>query len=279
MSGCGTTNPERSSEVFYIGGVPDQDTSVLIRRFDGLATYLSNILGINVKYRSSIDYAAVVVGFKKGHIHMGWFGGLTGVQARRAVPGAQAIAQRPKDAKFVTVFIVQKNIPAQTLSDLKGLTFTFGSESSTSGHLMPRHFLLLSNVNPDKDFNGLANFSGSHDTTWKLVESGTYQGGALSESVWSKAVRNREVDLGKVRVLAVTQPYYDYNWTLRPNLDEVFGTDFTRRVTDALIQMGNNIEHRELLATFQTDHFIETNNENYRIIEQIAQDLGMVENR
>ncbi|WP_313901737.1 hypothetical protein [Methylobacterium sp. J-088] len=31
-----------------------------------------------------------------------WFGGFTGVQARKAVPGAQAIAQGAEDAAFKT---------------------------------------------------------------------------------------------------------------------------------------------------------------------------------
>ena len=276
VAACGLDDGGRSGKTLYIGGIPDQETALLVRRFNGVADYLSSRLGVDVKYVSSIDYAAVVTGFKKGDIHMGWFGGLTGVQARLAVPGAQAIAQRPTDAQFVSVFIVQKQIPAQSLADLNGLTFTFGSESSTSGHLMPRHFLLLTGVDPDRDFKGLPNFSGSHNTTWKLVESGTYQAGALNGAVWSKAAAEGRVDPDKVRVLETTPPYYDYNWSVWPDLDESFGAGFTQRVTDALLEMGNDPEQKEIVEAFQTDSFVATNNDNYRGIEEVAEGLGIV---
>ena len=273
VAACGSDD---EGKTLYIGGIPDQDTALLVRRFNGVADYFSDRLGVDVKYVSSIDYAAVVTGFRNGDIHMAWFGGFTGVQARLAVPGARAIAQRPGDKEFVSVFIVQQDVSAQSLADLNDLTFTFGSESSTSGHLMPRHFLLLAGLDPDKDFEGLPNFSGSHNTTWKLVESGTYQAGALSGTVWSKATAEGRVDIDKVRVLKTTPPYFDYNWTVRPDLDESFGTGFTQRVRDALLDMGNDPEGKELLEAFQTDSFVATSNDNYRVIEEVAESLGMV---
>ena len=132
-------------------------------------------------------------------------------------------------------------------------------------------------VDPDADFRGLPNFSGSHDKTWKLVESGAYQAGALNEAVWSKAAESGRVDLGKVRVLWTTDPYYDYNWTVRPDLDETFGSGFTERLRDALLTMAEDADGRALLEAFQTDSFIATANENYSAIEDVARKLGMIE--
>ena len=277
LAACGSDDDGKSGRTLFIGGIPDQDTASLVRRFDSMADYLSQELGVDVEYKSSIDYAAVVTAFKNNDIHLAWFGGLTGVQARRAVSGAQAIAQRPRDAEFLSVFIVQSDLPVQSLRDLKGLTFTFGSESSTSGHLMPRHFLLQAGVDPERDFNGLPSFSGSHNRTWKLVESGAYQSGALNEAVWARALEEGKVDLSRVRVLEVTPPYYDYNWTLRPDLDETFGAGFSDEVREALLDMGQNPAQREILEAFSTDSFIETSNDNYKAIEEVARQLGMVE--
>ena len=272
---CGSDDAK--GETLYVGGIPDQDTSLLVRRFGSLAEYLGARLGVDVEYVPSVDYAAVVTGFKNGDIHLAWYGGLTGVQARNAVPGARAIAQRPRDERFLSVFIVGSGVDAESLADLDGLTFTFGSESSTSGHLMPRHFLLQAGVDVDADFRGLPNFSGSHDKTWKLVESGAYQAGALNEAVWSKAVDSGRVDLGKVRALQTTEPYYDYNWSVRPDLDDIFGSAFTQRLRDALLTMAEDADGRALLEAFQTDSFIATANENYAAIEGVARRLGMIE--
>ena len=266
-----------ASRTLRIGGIPDQDTSLLVRRFDGVAEYLGDRLGVEVEYVPSIDYSAVVTAFKNDDLQLAWFGGLTGVQARIAVPGAQAIAQRPIDAQFRSVFIVQKDLPAQDLEDLEGLSFTFGSESSTSGHLMPRHFLIQAGVDPGKDFQGLPNFSGSHHKTWKLVESGAFQAGALNEAVWARAVQEGSLDLEKVHVLQTTSPYFDYNWSARPDLDEDFGEGFTRRLQDALLAMGRDDAQSETLGLFSDEGFIATNNDNYEAIEEVARSLGYIQ--
>ena len=276
LAACGSEDPA-AKKTLVIGGIPDQDQSVLVRRFGGVADYLGRRLDVSVRYVPSIDYSAVVVGFKGGDIHLAWFGGLTGVQARGAVDGALAVAQRPRDEQFRSVFILRQGIDAQSLGDLKGLTFTFGSESSTSGHLMPRYFLTEAGIDSEEDFNGLPNFSGSHDKTWKLVEAGAFQAGALNEAVWDRAVAQGNVDLGKVRVLQVTEPYFDYNWSLRPDLDRQFGNGFTRKLSLALLEMHQDAESTEVLGLFQADRFIETNNDNYRQIESVARGLGLVE--
>ena len=258
-----------------MGGIPDQDTSLVSRRFGEVADYLSDKLGVDVRYIPSADYSAVVVAFKNGDLHLGWFGGLTGVQARQAVPGSEAIAQRARDEAFHSKFIVQAGIQAESLKDLKGLTFTFGSESSTSGHLMPRYYLRQEGVDPETDFrpNGPI-YSGSHDKTWKLVESGAAHAGALNEAVWQRAVDQGKVDLNKVRELSTTPAYNDYNWTIRRDVDEIFGDGFKDKVRQALLEMGK--EKPEIVRLFDAQAFIPTSNGRYDEILEVATELGIV---
>ena len=271
LAGCGSG---RGDQTFYIAGIPDQDATKLARRNDALTSYLTAELGVDVEYVPTVDYAATVVGFKQGGIHMAWFGGLTGVQARLAVPGSEAIAQRPQDASFHSRFIVQAGLNNTSLSDLRGLTFTFGSESSTSGHLMPRHFMMEAGLDPNTDLRGAPNFSGSHDKTWKLVESGAFQAGVLNEAVWESAVAGGRVDTTKVRELLTTPAYFDYNWTIRGDVDDTFGEGFTERVRRVLLQMDGS--HRSILDLHSTDRFVETANDNYAAIERVARSLGFV---
>lgn len=265
-----------SSEPLYIGGIPDQDVSVLEERFDGVADHLSAELGLDVRYVASTDYAALVTAFGNGDIVLGWFGGLTGVQARLAVPGAQAVAQRPVDQEFESVFIAGGDVTASRLADLAGLTFTFGSESSTSGHLMPRYFLTEAGIDPESDFSGGPGYSGSHDKTWQLVEAGSYQAGVLNATVWERAVAEGSVDTERVVVVATTPPYYDYHWVVHPTIDERYGEGTSERLVDALLAMGDDPDAAETLGLFDTDTFVATNNGNYDAIEQVARDLGLI---
>ena len=261
-----------------IGGIPDQNASQLERQFTLLADYLSGQTGLDVRYQSTVDYAAIVTAFRRGDVQLAWFGGLTGEQARAQVPDAVAIAQRPRDAAFTSVFIVRNDLPAQTLSDLKGVRFTFGSESSTSGHLMPRYFLQQAGIDPESDFQGAANFAGSHDRTYKLVEAGAFDAGALNAAVWETAVAGGAVDTRRVRVLATTAPYFDYHFTVRGDLDAVYGEGATAGIRQALLALRENGDAAitELLDLFQTDGFIPTHNENYDGIRAVAVSLGLL---
>jgi phosphonate transport system substrate-binding protein len=282
LAACGQSDEKTSEgkketttkEVFKIGAIPDQNAADLDKGMTAVAKYLSEKTGMKVEFVPSVDYAALVTGFQRGEIHMAWFGGLTSVQARNLVPDAESIVQRPRDAEFHSVFITQASENITKLEDLKGKSFTFGSESSTSGHLMPRYYLSEAGIDANSDFDGKPNFSGSHDTTYKLIESGAFKAGALNEAVWESAVKEGKVDTKKVKVFYTTPAYYDYNWTINSNVEEVFGKGSKQKVKDALLSITG--DQKEIAQLFQTDSFVETKNDNYKKIEQVAKELQII---
>ncbi len=262
-----------------VGGVPDQDMARLARRYESFSKYLSTELDVPVEFVPSVDYAAVVTAFSQDQLHLAFFGGLTGVQARLQKPGAVAIAQRENDAVFHSKFVARTDLDLESLDDLEAqagdLTITFGSPNSTSGHLMPRYFLKQAGIDAATNFRQQPNFSGSHDTTWQLVESGAFDIGALNEDVWDRAIRENKVDTGKVKELYTTPAYYDYNWTAQGNLDEFYGEGFTDKIRQALLDL-NPEEHGEILDLFSTKRFIPTSNDNYQAIEDVARELEII---
>lgn len=272
------TRDSEAAQVLRIGGIPDQDVARLERMFGLMAGHLQRSTGMPVEYVPANDYAALVGAFQRGDVQLAWFGGLTGVQALAVTPDAHAIAQRPRDAEFHSVFIVGPGVTASGLADLKGKSFTFGSESSTSGHLMPRHFLAQAGVQADADFAGAPGYSGSHDATYKLVESGAFQAGALNEAVWQSAVAEGRVDTTKVRVLLVTEPYFDYHWAVRGDVDERLGAGASERIRQALLSLAaeQGAVETELLELFATDRFVPTADSNYVAIRAVAEGLGIL---
>jgi phosphonate transport system substrate-binding protein len=273
---CGGTGAA-DLPTLVIGGIPDEDVEVLEERFGGVAAHLESVLEVPVEYRPSTDYAAVVTGFTNGDVPLAWFGGLTGVQARLAVPGAEAVAQRPIDAEFESVFVTGPGVEAESLADLAGLRFTFGSESSTSGHLMPRFFLREAGIDAAADFDGDPGFSGSHDATWKLVESGSFDAGALNAAVWDQAIADGEIDTAAVREAFRTDQYYDYHWVLRPDIDDTYGDGFGDRVVDALLTMHEDSGNDAVFELFADDRFVATENANYDALADVARSLGLIE--
>lgn len=279
---CTPSSSDQDAEPFVIGAIPDQDPEKLQRRFGLLADYLNEELNVLVEYIPVTDYAASVTAFRVGDLDMVWFGGLTGVQARLQVDDSQAIIQRDIDEQFHSIFIANVDSGITPIEDLGGLTqlaghsFTFGSESSTSGRLMPQYYMNQAGVELS-DFKGEVGFSGSHNTTLKLVEAGSYEAGVLNEQVWLSLAEAGEVDFDKVQVIWRTPAYYDYHWVIRPDVLDRYGEDFIERVTQAFTQLDiDNPEHEEILDLFSAEKFIVTENGNYLEIETIGREIGKI---
>src|SRR5215468_3697352 len=267
----GLAQPQPQS-VLRVSAIPDEAPTELQRKFAPLGKYLEKQTGMKVEFVPVTDYAAVVEALATGRLDMAWLGGFTFVQTKLKTNGtAIPIVQRQEDAAFISRFITaQPDI--KSLADLKGKTFAFGSPSSTSGHLMPRYFLLQQGIDPEKDFKRVA-FSGAHDATAAFVESGRVDAGVLNASVWDKLIEQKKIDPAKVRVFATTPPYFDYNWTVRGDLDPAL----VKKLTDAFLALdASKPEQKEILALQRATKFIPTKAENYAGIESAAREAGLL---
>jgi phosphonate transport system substrate-binding protein len=256
-----------------VSAIPDEAPTELQRKFEPLGAYLRQATGLDVKFLPVTDYAATVEGLAAGKLDLVWYGGFTFVQARRRTGNAIPLVQRVEDAQFHSKFIVGAGSKARTLADLKGASFAFGAVSSTSGHLMPRYFLLRQGIDPDRDFAKVA-YSGAHDVTARWVEAGKVDAGVLNESIWQRLVEEKKVDPAKVRVLATTPPYHDYNWTVRGDLDPKI-VDALRKAFLALDPA--NPAHKRILDLQRASRFVATSPESYAAIEQAARSAGLLE--
>ena len=283
LSSCSSSTPPSTDDVLKIGAIPDQNPEKLNRLYGSLSAELNAALEVPVKYIPVSNYAAAVSAFRTGSLDVVWFGGLTGVQARLQTPGAKVLAQRDIDAKFTSVFIANgaSGLRPITSSDqlvqLKGRRLAFGSESSTSGRLMPQYFLAENGVSITDLAGGGPGFSGSHDATIAVVQSGAYDVGALNEQVWRSNVEEGRVDPTKVTVIWRTPTYADYHWLARPDLDRRFGSGFTERVQNALLSLSAETEAgSEILELFGAERFIPASDEDYKKIESVGRDLGKI---
>ncbi len=272
-----------AQRAFVMSAIPDQNPEKLNRLYSLLANELSENLDIEVVYKPVINYQAAVTAFRTGDLDLVWFGGLTGVQARLQKPGSVVIAQRDIDAKFHSLFIANtksKIKPISKLSDLKSLKgkrFTFGSESSTSGRLMPQYFLAKAGVAISDFKGGRVGFSGSHDATIVLVQSGSYEIGAVNEEVWKENLANGKINLSKVAPVWRTPAYADYHWLAQPNLDDEFGKGFTKKLTNQFLGFDKRRpRQKKILELFRANSFIRAFDYNYNDIEEIARKLKKI---
>jgi phosphonate transport system substrate-binding protein len=262
----------QAQQLLRISAIPDESPTELQRKFEPLGNYLEQTLGIQVEFTPVTDYAAAVEGLVNKQLDLVWLGGFTFVQARvRSNGKVIPIVQRAEDENFRSVFITTSK-SVNSLHDLKGKTFAFGAESSTSGHLMPRSFMLAAGVDPDTDLKRVA-FSGAHDATAAAVAGGKVDGGALNISVWEKLVAQGKVDPQTVRVFFTTPGYYDYNWTVLADMAPAL----RKKLTDAFLALSNDDPRgREILALQRATRFIPTTAANYDAIEAAARNAGLL---
>ena len=261
-----------ADNVLRVSAIPDEAPTELQRKFAPLGKYLEAQTGMKVVFTPVTDYAAVVESLATRKLDLAWLGGFTYVQARIRTGGtAIPLVQREEDARFTSRFITA-DPTIQGLADLKGKTFAFGAPSSTSGSLMPRFFLQQDGLNPEKDFKTVA-YSGAHDATVAFVAAGKADAGVLNASVWDKLVESKKVDTSKVRVFATTPTYFDYNWTVRGDLDPAI----IKKLKDAFLALDpSKPEHKAIMDLQRASKFVATESKNYDGIEAAGKSAGLL---
>lgn len=263
----------QAQQVLRVTTIPEEAATEQMRKFGPLTKYLERTVGMKVSFVPVNDYPAAVEALVNKQVDLVWFGGFTYVQAQiRSGGKIVPIAQREEDTKFRSVFITQKNSGITKLADLKGKQVSFGSQSSTSGHLMPRSFLLDAGINPDRDFKRVA-YSGAHDATIASVVSGRVDAAALDITVWNKFVNEKKVDTNKVDVFFTTPPYFNYSWSVNADMPVAL----REKITKALLALDMNTpEGKEILTLNRASKYIPTTPDNYKGLEAAGKSAGLI---
>jgi phosphonate transport system substrate-binding protein len=272
-----TTSPlaalAQAQPVLRVTTIPEEAATEQVRKFTPLASYLEKTLGMKVEFTPVNDYPAAVEALVNKKVDLVWFGGFTHVQANiRSGGKIVPLAQREEDTKFQSVFIAKTGSGIKSLADMKGKQVSFGSQSSTSGHLMPRSFLLAAGINPEQDFRRIA-YSGAHDATIASVVSGKVDAAALDITVWRKFVTENKVDTQAVDVFYTTPGYFNYNWSVHADMPKALQD----KVKAALLGLNPaQAEHAEILRLNRASRYIETRPENYQGLERAARSAGLL---
>ncbi|MCY4485759.1 MAG: putative selenate ABC transporter substrate-binding protein [Deltaproteobacteria bacterium] len=261
-----------AADTLRLSAIPDEDPQELLRKYKPFTDYIEKEVGLEVKFVPVVDYAATVEGLAANRLDIVWYGGFTSVQAVERAQGATRLAMREEDASFKSVFVTRTDSGIKTLADLKGKTFAFGSVSSTSGHLMPRHFLKAAGVDPERDFKKFG-FSGAHDATAAWVAANRVDAGALNFLVWKKLVDNKKIDTGKVHAFWTTPPYVDYVWVARGGVSE----EVREKFKQALLKLDyTKPADKEIMDLQRTRKFIPAKDSDWDGIKKAAIAAGML---
>ncbi|MDQ3411693.1 MAG: phosphate/phosphite/phosphonate ABC transporter substrate-binding protein [Chloroflexota bacterium] len=161
-------------ETMECGLFGGDDAEAALDNAEPLAAYLEAWLGMPVNYTTGTSYNAVIESMRAGHTNCGTTGPFSYILAVQEA-GAEALAigvsTRAEPPVFdpsltpayYSVISVKKGSGINTIEDLRDRSFSFVDPASTSGHLIPKAYLLNQGVDPDTEMQTV--FSGSHPTS------------------------------------------------------------------------------------------------------------------
>ncbi len=273
LQACSVENDEIISEPTKIrfSVVPDENRDELIKQYKPLMKYLSDETGIPFELIIPATYEELLDFFHAGKIDLAVFGGFTFAKAN-IVDKAIPLVMRDIDSRFTSFFLVRTNNKATSIEDFKGASFSFGSELSTSGHLMPRYFLREKGIIPESFFGKIL-YSGKHDKTAVYVRDGIVDIGVANSGIVRKMFLNGKLDKKEVRVLWETPPYVDYVWAVQPNFD----VSIQIKIQDALLNLTRkNKEHVNILDGLNAGTFLPASINDFYRLQIIIDELNLL---
>ena len=211
-----------------------------------LEVALSKRLGeqVRIKTRISTTYQEAIDDMVTGEVDLARFGPASYITAKQANAGISLIAMEAVKGKktFNGVIAVQQESTVQSLRDLPGHSFAFGSKLSTIGRYLSQTEL----VNHGIFARDLKRFDylGRHDRVGMAVARGDFDAGALKESTYKK-LRNKDVRLRAIASFPnVTKP-----WIARAGLPP--------RILRALREAMLGLKDKTALAAIRKSGFLE----------------------
>lgn len=251
-----------------LGLLPDSSPDILNERFQPLKNYLETALSRPIELIIPNDYNELLNQFGKKQLDIAFFGGVTFALAQKLYH-AQPLVMRDIDLNFTSLFLTQSANPKRNLADFKGLNFSFGAKMSTSGHYMPRYFLLEQGIVPEKFF-GTIQYSGGHDKTAFAVRDGKVDIGVANGDVIRAMFKEGRLNRQDVRILWETPFYTDYVFAVQPDMSKSEKT----ALLDAFLALTiSNPQQRDILAALNAQSFIPASNKDFEVLENIIQNL------
>ena len=268
---CAQEDSSRTIKSLNVGVLPDQNEVMLRNRYQPLLDEISLHTGLDSKLLIPDSYGQLLEWFNDNKVDLALFGGATYVKARlknKAIP----LVMRDVDGNFRSVALVRKNYVAQSLESLKGATLAFGAELSTSGHLMPRHFLSQKNIIPEVYFSKVE-YTGAHDITAERVRDGKVDVGIVNSEVVHAMFLDGRLKKDNVRVIWESPAFHDYVWAVQADISKQQRT----LIRDVFLHLNQDGEDELLLQGLGAKYYIPAGNTDFHDLEHVMLDMGKVE--
>jgi phosphonate transport system substrate-binding protein len=268
---CSGQEQGLSNGTLRIGVLPDESKTTLVARYAPLLEFLTEKTGYIFEIVIPDSYISLLKAFGEGQIDLAYFGGVTFVKANTEY-GAVPLVMRDVDSRFTSDLVVADE-DFRSLGKLQGRRFSFGSMLSTSGHLMPRHFLQAEHgVTPEKYFHSVE-YSGKHDRTVYQVRDGEVDAGVVNSEILRRMFADGRLRPGDIWIIWTTPPFVDYVWAAHPRIPSVD----RENIRQAFLQLSvDNPQHKTILMKMGASGFYPSSINDTSILKQVMDSQGML---
>lgn len=248
--------------------LPDENAATLIQNAQPLKTYLEQRLKKDIEIVVTTDYSSMIEAMRFGRIEVAYFGPFSYVLAKSKAPGIEpfAVGVERGAPTYQSVIIANASGPVKKLEDVRGKTFAYGDQASTSSHLAPRaHLLRKAGLDGDTDYRVV--HLGAHDAVARAVQAGQAPAGALSKPIFDALVQRGTIDASKVIQLDLSAPIPNYPIVMQGNLAPTLKTAIRSAFLD--------LRDKEVLKSFRVEAFVATDDKAYDVLRETASVLKL----
>ncbi len=267
----GGSDASASPPVIRMGVLPEQSEERLQQRYMPLVDYLEASTTLDIELVGSESYTDLRDRFGRGDVHLANFGGLTFAQAE-ATAGAEPLVLRDTDLAFTSCYVVLGTDTRESVEEFAGESFAFGPPLSTSGHLMPRHYLSINGITPEEEFESVRHSDG-HNQTAEWVRDGVVALGVVNCMILEPLLREQRLAPGEIRVLETTPTYGNYVWAVQAAMSD----NVRMQLRDAFLALDATVpEDRELLRSLGANGYLPAGRSDFDDVRRAAAALDLI---
>ena len=252
-------NPDPST--LKVALLPDENAATIIKKNRPLQEYLEKKLDRKVQLIVTTDYSSMIEAMRHGRLDLAYFGPLSYVLAKQKseIEPFAAIRQKGKTT-YQAVVIANTSAGIDRIEDIAGKDVAFGDKASTSSHLIPKSMLAEKKLYAGQNYR--EHFVGAHDAVAMSVQNGHAQAGGLSKPIFETLVSRGMIKSEKVKVIAESEPFPQYPWTMRSDLDP----QLKQKIKSAFME----INDPAILKPFKAEGFGAVTDKDYDVVRNLG---------
>jgi len=271
--GTETQIPSLAGKTLHFVLVPEKNSFEQLRRYKYITNYLSEKMGITITLEIVGTYGEISDAFQYGHADAGFFGSFSYVLTH-AKTGIEPIV-RPVwldgNSTYRGYIFVRKDSNILTVKDMKNKSLVLVDKATTAGYIFQLFYFKYSGITNLEHYFSTISFARSHDAAAWAVYTGEADIGGAKNHIFN-SFKEKYPDFNDEMLIIAESPEVPSNGlAVRKDLNPAIKLWLRTQ----LLNLHETPEGLEVLKNFGARKFIETSDDDYKVIYNMAEDLGI----